>query len=183
MASASGMVARRQVSPVLRGYRRLVVPLLDNQASERAVEAACRLAAERHATIVAVTVIEVPPLLPLDARMTDEEDGARRLRDRAVAVGDAYGVPVVSRIVRAREAGTAILEEVERGAAEIVVIGAVRKARSSKRAPAFGRTVQHVLRKAPCRVLLVAAPAPLLDPRTHLGHALGIGSPGGEGEG
>jgi len=37
------------------------------------------------------------------------------------------------------------------------VIGATRKIRANKRATTFGRNVQHVLRKAPCRVLLVAA--------------------------
>jgi nucleotide-binding universal stress UspA family protein len=129
--------------------------MIGNPESERALDAACRLAAERHATIIAVTVVEVPPLLPLDARMTNEEAEARRLRDRATAIGDAYGVAIVSRIIRAREAGAAILDEVEESGAEIVVIGAARKLRANRRATAFGGTVQHVLRKAPCRVLVV----------------------------
>jgi APA family basic amino acid/polyamine antiporter len=130
--------------------------MLGNPESERALEVACRLAAERHASITAVTVIEVPPLLPLDARMTDEEAEARRLHDRATSIADAYGVSLVSRTVRAREAGTAILEELQKRDAELVVIGATRKIRVNRRATAFGRNVQHVLRKAPCRVLLVA---------------------------
>jgi nucleotide-binding universal stress UspA family protein len=131
--------------------------MLGNPESERALEVACRLAAERHASIIAVTVIEVPPFLPLDARMTDEEAEARRLQRRATAIADSYGVTLVSRIARAREAGTAILEELEKRDAELVVIGATRKTRVNKRATAFGRNVQHVVRKAPCRVLLVAA--------------------------
>jgi basic amino acid/polyamine antiporter, APA family len=136
--------------------------MLGNPESERSVEVACRLAADRHASITVVTVIEVPPLLPLDAHMTEEEAEARRLHSRATAIGDAYGVAVVSRTVRAREAGTAILGELERGEAELVVIGAPRKARADKRRTAFGRNVQHVLRKASCRVLLVAAaPGPV----------------------
>jgi basic amino acid/polyamine antiporter, APA family len=154
---ASHARARQRVPAVERGYRRLLVPLLANPESERAIEVACRLAAERHASITAVTVIEVPSLLPLDARMTDEEADARRLHGRATAIADAYGVTLVSRTVRARDAGTAILEELEKSDAELVVIGAARKIRVNKRATAFGRNVQHVLRKAPCRVLLVAA--------------------------
>lgn len=150
-----------RVPVVSRGYRRLLVPILGNAESERALVVACRLAAERHASITAVTVIEVPPLLPLDAHMTEEEAEARRLHGRATAIADAYGVAVVFRTVRAREAGTAILGELERGEAELVVIGATRKIRADKRRTAFGRNVQHVLRKAPCRVLLVAtAPGP-----------------------
>jgi APA family basic amino acid/polyamine antiporter len=158
---ASLAVAGRRVAQVSRGYRRILVPMLGNPESERAIHVACRLAAERHAAITVVTVIEVPPLLPLDARMTEEETEARRLHDRATATADAYGVAVVSRTVRAREAGPAILEQLEERDAELVVIGATRKIRSNKRATPFGRTVQQVLRKAPCRVLLAAPPMPL----------------------
>ena len=101
-------------------------------------------------------------MLPLDARMTEEEAEARRLHGRATAIADAYGVTVVFRTVRARKAGTAILEELEKSDAELVVIGATRKIRASRRATAFGRNVQHVLMKASCRVLLVAAaPGPV----------------------
>jgi nucleotide-binding universal stress UspA family protein len=149
--------AHDRVEAASPGYRRVLVPMLGNPESERAVKVACELAADRHASITAVTVIEVPPLLPLDAHMTEEEWEARLLHRRATAIADAYGVTVVSRIVRAREAGTAILEELERRDAELVVIGAPRKMRADKRATAFGRNVQHVLRKASCRVLLVAA--------------------------
>jgi DNA-binding response OmpR family regulator len=110
------------------------------------------------ASVTAVTVIEIPPLLPLDAHMRDEEEEARRLLVRAEALGDAYGVTVVLRSVRARDPATAILEQIDRDEFDLVVIGARRRERASKRAPAFGATVQHVLRKAPCRVLVVAAP-------------------------
>src|SRR6266540_1391569 len=116
---ASLAVAGRHVAQVSRGYRRLLVPILGNPESERAIQVAYRLAAERHASITVVTVIEVPPLLPLDARMTEEEAEARRLHDRATAIADAYGVAVVSSTVRARDAGTAILEQLEESDAEL----------------------------------------------------------------
>jgi nucleotide-binding universal stress UspA family protein len=134
--------------------------MLDNPESDRAVEVACRLAAERNASVTVVTVIEVPPLLPLDARMDEEEFDARRLHGRAEEIADRYGVPVVARAIRAREAAAAILEQVEAARSELVVVGARRKSRAGKRAPAFGRTVQNVLRKSPCRVLVIAAPRP-----------------------
>ena len=79
------------------------------------------------------------------------------LHNRAVAIGDGYGVSVVGRTVRGRDAGTAILEELERSHAELVVIGVTRRSRANKRAIAFGRNVQRVLRKAPCKVMLVTA--------------------------
>jgi nucleotide-binding universal stress UspA family protein len=155
---ATTSLARHRVAPVERGFRRLLVPMLDNPESERAVEVACRLAAERHASVTVVTVVEVPPLLPLDARMDEEEDDARRLHRRAEEIADRYAVPVVARTIRAREAAPAILERLERGDFDLVVVGAARRTRARRGAPAFGRTVQNVLRKSPCRVLVIAAP-------------------------
>ena len=96
---------------VARGYRRLLVPLDARAESVKALEIACRLAADDGATITAVAVIEVPPLLPLDAHLTDAEDAARRLLERAGATGDAWGVSVATRVVRARDVGAAIVEQ------------------------------------------------------------------------
>jgi nucleotide-binding universal stress UspA family protein len=164
--STQRSVSREKQRPVgrgrpaaLRGYRRILVPVLDNPESERAIAVACRLAADRHASITVLTVIEVPPLLPLDAHMTDEEGDARQLLNRAEAVGASYGVRLSARILRAREADSAIIEQAGAVEAEVIVIGGARKTRRSVRAPVFGRTIQHVLKKASCRVMVIAANA------------------------
>lgn len=154
---ASRALPRRRVAQVERGYRKLLVPVISNAESERAIGIACRLAAERHASVTALTVIEIPPLLPLDAQMKDEEKDAQRLFARAETIGDAYGVTILSRRVRGRDAAAAILEHLETDDFEVVVIGARRRARTTRRAPTFGHTVQHVLQKATCRVLVVAS--------------------------
>lgn len=108
--------------------------------------------------MTAVSVIEVPPFLPLDARMDDEEaDGLGQLA-RAEAVADAYGVRFERRQVRAREAATAVLDAVEECAPELVVVLAHRRRRGSRSGTPFARDVQQLLRKAPCRVLVIAPP-------------------------
>jgi nucleotide-binding universal stress UspA family protein len=143
--------------PAVRaGYRRVLVPLLGDSESAGAVEVACRLASER-AALTAVVVIEVSPLLPLDARMSEDEDAARVAVHRAEAVVDRYGLRFSGRTVRAREAGAAIVELAEELRCDLVVIGAERKRAPHRRLAGFGGTVRHVLRKAPCRVLLVAS--------------------------
>ena len=73
---------------VARGYRRLLVPLDTSPESIQAFEIACRLAADDHASVTAIAVIEVPALLPLDAHMQDDEDAARRLLELAGATGE-----------------------------------------------------------------------------------------------
>ena len=136
-------------------YRRLLVPVVDNAVSLRAVEVACRLAADRHASLEVLSVIEVPPLLPLEAHMLDEEVAAHRLLERAEAIADLRGVPVSVRLVRARDAGSAIAELVDGSAAELVVLGAERGPRDG-----LGSTVRHVLAKSRCRVMLLSATSP-----------------------
>lgn len=147
----------------------MLVPLVGNAASGRALHVACRLAGERGTRLVAVTVIEIPPLLPLDAHMREEEQEAHELLTQAELVADSYGVAVTSRALRAREAAPAILEQVEASGAEVVVIGAERRPRLKARAPVFGRTVQEVLKGARCRVIVVGRPTTMVGSRAPSG--------------
>jgi nucleotide-binding universal stress UspA family protein len=141
------------------GYRRILVPIAGNPESEKAMDVACRIAAARSGVITAVAVVEVPALLPLDAHMTDEESRAHQILERAAAIADSYGVGVSTRRVRAREAASAILDQAALRACEIIVLGAPRRRRPTH-GPIFGSTVEHVLKRAPCRVMLIgAAPA------------------------
>ena len=137
-------------------YRRLLVPVLPGRASDEALDVAAGLAAERRAQITAVYVVEIPLDLPLSADMPVEEALANRELDEARAIGESYGVAVIPRLVRARNAGAAIVREAERRATEIVVIGAPRKDLPSRKRAIFGGTVDYVLKNAPCRVLVTA---------------------------
>ena len=138
-------------------YRNVLVPVSDALESEEAVDLAARLSAERRASIFALSVLEVPLELPLDARLPAEERRADALLDEARAIGDSYGVDVRERLVRARNAGRAIVDEAERRGTEIIVMGAPRKGRGG-RGTIFGGTVDFVLKHAPCRVMVAAAP-------------------------
>jgi APA family basic amino acid/polyamine antiporter len=140
-------------------YRNVLVPIVDRHESEAAVDLACRLATERGASIVPLTVIEVPLELPLDAELPPGlEDKANDLLDEARAIGDAYGVDVIPRLVRARRPGPAIVEEAGRRHSEIIVMGAPRRDVRKRSGRVFGDTVDYVLKNAPCRVMVAAAP-------------------------
>jgi basic amino acid/polyamine antiporter, APA family len=136
-------------------YRTIVVPVKRTEESEEALVAAARLAAERGATVAIVHVIEVPLSLPLDAQLPEEEDTAEALLDDAQALVESYGVRAVTRLLRARKAGPAIVEEARRRDAELVLLGAPRHAVAERRR-VFGGTVDYVLRESPCRVLVAA---------------------------
>jgi basic amino acid/polyamine antiporter, APA family len=136
-------------------YRSIVVPVAPGYPSDEAMDIAARLARERRARIVAVTVIEVPLDLPLDAYLPDEVSEANRQLDEARAIGDLYGVNVITRIIRARNSGRAIVDEATRRGSEIIVMGGPRRVRLGPGQRAiFGDTVDFVLKHAPIRVMV-----------------------------
>ena len=142
-----------------RGYGRLLVPLDDRPESFQALEIACRLAADDHAKITAIVVLEVPALLPLDAHLHDEEEAARRLLERAGATADSYGVKVSPKLVRARDPGAAVVQQAASDHTELIVICAQREELAASPRRAAPDPVLHVLKGAPCRVMVVSAPA------------------------
>jgi nucleotide-binding universal stress UspA family protein len=132
------------------------VPVLRTAESEEALVAAARLATERRATIVILHVLEVPLAQPLDADLRDQEEAAYQILDEAQALLEGYaGVRIVSRLLRARSAGPAIVEEAAARDPEVIILGAPRaKVRGGK--PIFGHAVDYVLRASPTRVVIVA---------------------------
>jgi APA family basic amino acid/polyamine antiporter len=138
-------------------YRRLLVPVIPGQPSDAAMDVACRLAAERGARIVALSVLEVPLDLPLTVELPEVEAEANRELDEATAIGDSYGVRVLTRIERAHAAGPAIVTEADARDTEIIVLGSPRRTLTARQAAVFGRTVDYVLKHARCRVLVTAA--------------------------
>jgi len=158
-------LARTVRAPVAYGpalaleYRRLLVPIVPGQATDDAFDIAASLAAERGAQIVAVNVIEIPLDLPLATETPELEEIADRELDEARAIGESYGVNVVPRLVRSRNAGAAIVEEAARRGTELIVLGAPRKEIGRRKRAVFGETVDYVLKNAPCRVMVTATEA------------------------
>ncbi|HLY86991.1 MAG TPA: universal stress protein [Gaiellaceae bacterium] len=139
-------------------FRSILVPVAPGYASDEAMDFACRLAAERRASIVAFTAIELPLDLPLDAELPEEVREANEQLDEARAIGDSYGVRVIGRIARTRNIGRAIVDEAIRRHSEIIVMAGPRRVQLQQgRRQIFGDAVDFVLRHAPCRVM-VATP-------------------------
>ncbi len=137
-------------------YRMILSPVVDSLQSRDALHLSCRLAAERRSSIVAIRVIVVPLELPIDTELPEQEDLADRLLDEAHDIGELYGVRVIERVARARHAGREIVEEAARRNAEIIVMGAPRLPRRTRRSAIFGKTVDYVLKNAECRVMVGA---------------------------
>jgi nucleotide-binding universal stress UspA family protein len=140
-------------------YRSIVVPLLDREETEHALDLACRLAADRGARIVLVAPAVLERELPIDAHLDGQLVSLKERIETASAIASSYGVAVRHEIVRTRPGSLG--EEVARVAAErraeLVVVGApVESRRGFHRA--FPREVLLLLRDAPCRVMIATGP-------------------------
>jgi len=147
-------------------YRSIVVPLLEREETEHALDLACRLAADRGARIVLVAPAVLERELPLNSHLDGTLTELKERLESATAVANSYGVAVRRVIVRTRP-GT-FGEEVARVAAErhaeLVVVGAPVESRRGFR-NAFPRDVMLLARDAPCRVMIATGPV-VAAPRT-----------------
>jgi len=136
-------------------YERILVPVTASLASERAVTTAAMLASERKGLVTVLSVIEVPKELPLDALFPDEERESKAILSHAVAILERYGVNAVARTIHATTASSVILETADEVQAQLIVMGTER--RNRHRHAAVGKTLEHVLKRASCRVMIVTA--------------------------
>jgi APA family basic amino acid/polyamine antiporter len=138
-------------------YRKVLVPMKLGDIGEEMVATAVALAKERGSTVEAVFVVRVPRAFPLEGPLP--EDVAQRAEEslaEARALGEENGVEIVTRTVVARSIGYAIVEDARASGADLIVLGSSPRWRRQSRF--FSPTVDHILRHAPCEVLVVAFP-------------------------
>jgi basic amino acid/polyamine antiporter, APA family len=142
-------------------FHSILVPMKLGLIGEEMVATAVKLAQERGADVEALHVIRVPLDTAIDAELDVEEERAAASLAEAQLLGSDYGVQVRGQTVRARSIGEAIVDEAERSGADLIILGsAPRWRRQSK---FFSPTVEYVLRKAPCEVLVVAFPEGVME--------------------
>jgi APA family basic amino acid/polyamine antiporter len=142
-------------------FSSILVPMKLGAIGEEMVATAVKLAAERGAEVHALNVICVPLDLPLDADLDEQEESAAASLAEAALLGSDLGVPVLGATIRARSIGQAIVDEARERGNDLIVCGSSPRWR--RQARFFSPTVEYVLRKAPCEVLVVAFPEGVAD--------------------
>jgi APA family basic amino acid/polyamine antiporter len=142
-------------------YERILVPMKLGPIGEEVLATAIKLAEERGSTVSAVHVIAVPRDQPLDASMLDAEERAEASLAEAKLLAAEHGVTVEGKVVRARAIGEAIVEESQREGVDLIVMGSSPRWRRQSRF--FSPTVDYVLRRAPCEVMVIAYPQGALE--------------------
>jgi APA family basic amino acid/polyamine antiporter len=142
-------------------FGRILVPMKIGLIGEEMLATAIKLAQERNSSVEALYVIRVPLDAPLDAPLESQEERAAESLEEARALGAENGVEVAGATVRARSIGEAILDEARKRDADLIVLGSAPRWRRQSRF--FSPTVEYVLRRAPCEVLVVAFPQGVLE--------------------
>jgi len=143
-------VAKARVS--VEAIKRILVPTVGNLFAGREVELACRLGQEQKAGILLAYLLEVPRTLPLDASMPEEEIKAREALELAKTIVDLHGLVSTMEILRARVAGEKIAQVAREQDVDLIVVG-IRPGMGIGY-EAFARTVDVLMRKAPCELLI-----------------------------
>ena len=136
--------------------KRILVAASGNGADEEAVKLACNLAKKSKAEVYVVYVIEVKRSLPLDAVIESEIQKAEEVLTRAEDIAAERDYEVETDLIQAREAGAAIVDEAMERDVDLILMGLTYKTRFG--VFDLGRAVPHVLKEAPCRVLLCRDP-------------------------
>jgi APA family basic amino acid/polyamine antiporter len=142
-------------------FSSILVPMKLGAIGEEMIATAVKLAQDRSALVEALYVIRVPLDKPLEAELEDLEEAAAASLAEARLLGADHDVDVRVETIRARSIGDAIVTEAERRGTDLIVVGSAPRWRRQSRF--FSPTVEFVLRKAPCEVLVVAFPEGVME--------------------
>lgn len=138
---------------------KVMVALRDQESVEGLVALACRVANGMDAELVALHVVEVPPATPLEADDEVLDRPGRAILDQAnMAAKEHFSRPLTTRLLRARQAGEAIVGEAKEHGVECLVMGHRRMSVIGE--ILLGSTVQYVARHARFRVVVEIPPVP-----------------------
>jgi hypothetical protein len=135
---------------------RILVPLLSkSEATDRIVALSAQMVRSRNGNVELLAVLEVPFTLPLDARVEEDEKLAIEILDCAESVAKQSVTAVNKRIVKARNAGSAIVREAEMRCVDLILM-ANTPVRVRGNVQQIHPAVDYVMKNAPCEVLVLS---------------------------
>jgi APA family basic amino acid/polyamine antiporter len=137
-------------------FATILVPTKAGEIGEEMMATAIRIAQDRRATVIALNVVSVPLDRSLDDPPPEEEREAAEALREARALGEENSVRVQGITVRSRSIGAAVVEQARALGADLIVLGSGARWRRHSRF--FSPTVEYVLQKAPCEVMVVSFP-------------------------
>lgn len=135
--------------------KRILVGVKDINSTLELGDAACRLAAPG-ASVLFIHVLELPDATPIEAEVPELEAPALRALRAGERLAIRAGLKPSTLILHARSAGDALVEQMTQKKIDLAVLGYHHKRTLGERL--LGTTASHVMKRAPCRVLLSIPP-------------------------
>ena len=136
---------------------KVLVALRDVQSVESLVALACQVSSGMEAELTALHVVEIPMATPIEA---DDEvldhPGHEILEHARKYAAEHFSRPMAAKLLRARQAGEAIVGESQEQEVDTLVMGYHQPHTLGE--ILLGSTVQYVVRHAPCRVIVQIPP-------------------------
>jgi APA family basic amino acid/polyamine antiporter len=142
-------------------YRRILVPLKLGPIGDEVLATALRLAEEQGSAVRVFHGVTVPLELPLEAELPEASEVAFASLVDAIDLAEEHGVEIETISARTRALGEAIVAQAREWEADVIIMGSAPRWRRQSRF--FSPTVDYVLRKAPCEVMVIAYPERVLD--------------------
>ncbi|GAC1478153.1 MAG: hypothetical protein PVSMB9_00350 [Candidatus Dormibacteria bacterium] len=139
----------------VQSIRKVLVPIIDLGASVRAVELAARLNQGHKAEMVIVYVHEIPLQAPL-ATPEERDPKIQRAMDAAAFIAMQHAIEPRTKVHVARQAGHRIVEIAREEGVDLIVMGISHVNRPNE--GTLGRIAEHVMRNAPCEVVVDRVP-------------------------
>ena len=135
----------------------MIVALRDLESVESLVTLACQVASATDAELLALHVVEVPMVTPIaaDDDVLDQP-GKEILAKAQQSAAQNFSRKVSVRLLRARQAGEAIVGEAQEWGADCLVMGHRRLSLVGE--ILLGSSVQYVARHSPLRVIVEIPP-------------------------
>jgi len=139
----------------MKRAKRILVGLKTLDSTDALVDLACRLGA-RGASLRLVHVIELPEITPLNAEVPGVDAAAARIIAKGTRVARRNRIKASGFVFRARDAASALLDEMQRNKIELAVLGYHH--RHALGEIILGSTVRHLAQHAPCHLVLSIPP-------------------------
>jgi nucleotide-binding universal stress UspA family protein len=137
---------------------KVMVALRDPESVESLMTLAIHLSNSMDAELVALHVVEVPLATPIEAEDEILDHPGKEILAAATRVADRFSTKLSTELLRAREAGEAIVGEAKDQGAELLIVGHRGSHSSALGELLLGSTAQYVAHHAPCRVIIQIPP-------------------------
>ncbi len=141
---------------------KIMIALRDPEHVDNLVKVACQLSNQVEADVLALSVSEIGPGLPLDLELPMLDESGKKVLSHAVEVASQHDKKISTHLVRAHHAGNAIVTQARNEWVNLLIMG--YRAKRGLREIVFGSTLRYVIEHTPCQVIVEILPQEAVVP-------------------